>query len=104
MRFYLCIFQSDTVKSDCSVQIFRKNDEIFKDLIQTVGIYFTSFTVFFSGDIKKSSEKKSENNQSTGHFQSFLFFRPPNPKSEKKSRKSTNKKIWPKHDSEKIYS
>ena len=40
--------------------------KIFKDLIQTV-----SFTVC-SGDIKKSSE----NDQLTGHFQSF-FFRPP---------------------------
>ena len=85
MRFCLCIFESDTVKSDCSVQIFRKNDEIFKDLIQTVGIYFTSFTVFFSGDIKKSSEKK--NLKITSQlviFRAFFFFRPPNPKSEKK--------------------
>ena len=65
--------------------------------------------MFFSGDIKekkrkKSSEKKkkkalkkkkksSENDQLTGHFQSFfiIFFRPPNPKSEINSRKSTNK-------------
>ena len=32
-------FESDTVKSDCPVQIFRKfKDEIFKDLIQTVGL------------------------------------------------------------------
>ena len=40
-------------------------------------------------------KKSSENDQSTGHFQSFFisFFRPPNPKSEKKkSRKSTIKK------------
>ena len=31
--------------------------------------------------------------QLTGHFQSFFiyFFRPPDPRSEKKSRKSTNK-------------
>ena len=26
----------------------------------------------------------------------FIFFRPPDPRSEKNSRKSTNKKIWPK--------
>ena len=26
----------------------------------------------------------------------FIYFRPPDPRSEKKSRKSTNKKIWPK--------
>ena len=65
------------------------------------------FTVFFFLEIlkkkkKKSFEKKkkkkkksSENDQSTGHFQSFffLFFRPLDPKSEKKSRKSINKKI-----------
>ena len=47
--------------------------------------------LFFSGDIKekkrkKNSEKKSsENDQSTGHFQSFfIYFRPPDPRSEKK--------------------
>ena len=38
LRFCLRIFESDTVKSDCSVKIFRKNDKIFKDLIQTVGL------------------------------------------------------------------
>ena len=39
-------------------------------------------------------KKSSENDQLTGHFQSFFiyFFRPPDTKSEKKSRKSTNKK------------
>ena len=36
LRFCLCIFESDTVKSDCPMQIFRKII-IFKDLIQTVG-------------------------------------------------------------------
>ena len=44
-------------------------------------VYLTSFTVF-SGDIKKKvleKKKSSENEQSTGHFQSFFiyFFRPP---------------------------
>ena len=48
-------------------------------------VYFTSFTVC-ARDIKKSSE----NDQSTGHFQSF--FLSPEPKYEKNSRKSTNKK------------
>ena len=24
LRFFLCIFESDTVKSDCPIQIFRK--------------------------------------------------------------------------------
>ena len=33
----MCNFESDTVKSDRPVQMF-KNDEIFKDLIQTVGL------------------------------------------------------------------
>ena len=64
-------------------------------------IKFTSLALlFFSGDIKKNNKKKlykksSENDQLTGHFQSF-FFRPPDPKSEKNSRKSTIKKILPK--------
>ena len=40
LRFFLCIFENDTVKV-----IVLGNDEIFKDLIQTVGNYFTSFTV-----------------------------------------------------------
>ena len=30
------------------------------------------------------------------NFFSFFFFVPPDPKSEKSSRKSTNKKFWPK--------
>ena len=62
---------------------FLKNDGIFKDLIQTVGVYLTSFTGFFSRVIKK---KSSENEQSTGHFQSFYFFLflSRGPKSEKK--------------------
>ena len=48
--------------------------------ICSVLVYLTSFP-FFSGDIKKSSE----NDQLTGHFQSFfhLFFYVPDPKSEK---------------------
>ena len=35
LKYCLCIFESDTVKSDCSMQ---ENYEIFKDLIQTVGL------------------------------------------------------------------
>ena len=92
MRFCLCIFESDTVKSDCPVQ---ENDKIFKDFIQTVG-YLTIVLLFFSGDIKKKKKKSSENDQFTGHFHSFfiLFFHPLDPYSEKKnSHKSTNKKI-----------
>ena len=37
LRFCLSIFESDTVKSDCPVQIFRKMMK-YKDLIQTVGL------------------------------------------------------------------
>ena len=61
LRFCLRIFDSDTVKSDCLIQIFRK---MLKDLIQTVGDYLTSLTVF-SGDIKKSTGKKSSENDQT---------------------------------------
>ena len=31
-------FESDAVKSDCLAHILKINDEIFKDLIQTVGL------------------------------------------------------------------
>ena len=54
-----------------------------------------------SGDIKEKRKKKkkksSENDQSTGHFQSFFiyFFPSPDSRSEKNSCKPTNKKIWP---------
>ena len=37
LRFCLCIFESDTVKSDCPMQ---GNYEMFKDLIQTVGLLY----------------------------------------------------------------
>ena len=58
LRFCLCIFESDTVKSDCPVQIFRKNDEIFKDLIQTVGVYLLLVLLFFLEILKKKSFEK----------------------------------------------
>ena len=66
----------------------QENYEIFKDLIQTVGLLYL-FNVC-SGDIyiKKTT---SENDQLTGHFQS-IFFPSTDPKSEKKSHKPTNKK------------
>ena len=65
-----------------------------KKIIQTVGVYLTSFTVFILEILKKALKKSSENDQSTGRFQSgffFFFFSSPDPKSKKKSRKSTNK-------------
>ena len=44
LRFCLCIFESDTVQSDCPMQenyeIFKEIYEIFKDLIQTVGLLY----------------------------------------------------------------
>ena len=58
---------SDGQKTDSS-----KSCIIYRYIVKTVGL--SSFTVF-SGDIKK---KSSENDQLTGHFQSFfiLFFVP----------------------------
>ena len=47
---------------------------------------------------KKNKKKPSENDQLTGHFQSFFiyFFRPPYPKSEKKIPvNQLIKKFWP---------
>ena len=44
-------FESDTVKSECPVQIFRKR----------VGLPYLFYCLL-----------SSENDQSTGHFQSFL--------------------------------
>ena len=46
-------FESDTVNSDCHVQIFRKMTKYLKITF----IYNTSFTVF-SGDIKEKKKKK----------------------------------------------
>ena len=86
----MCIFESDTVKSDCPVQIFRKNDKIFKNLLHTVGLPYQ-----FLLEILKKKKKSSENDQLTGHFQRFLiyFFVPPTLNLKKNPHKSTNKKI-----------
>ena len=56
MKFCLCIFESDTVKSDSPVQIFRK---MFKDLIQIVGVKFTS--LLFLEILKKKKNLKKKN-------------------------------------------
>ena len=88
LRFCLCIFESDTFKSDCPVKIFRKMMKYLKITF----IYNTSFTVFLE-ILKKKKEKKalkkkkkkkslkkkkkkkpSENDQLTGHFQSFSIY------------------------------
>ena len=68
----------------------QENDEIFKDLIQTVGLLYTSFTVC-SGDIEKKALKMTS--------QLVIFRVPtPNPKSDCFTCKSTNKKILAKRD------
>ena len=74
LRFCLCIFESDTVKSDCPVQIFRKMIKYLKIKYRLL-VYLTSFTVFFLEILKKKKKKKTtENDQLTGHFQSFFYF------------------------------
>ena len=76
-----------------------ENDTIFKDLIQTVALPITSFTV--SGDIKKNEEKSSENMKNKkiklGHFRSFFiyFFRPPTLNLNFFPVNQLIKKIWP---------
>ena len=61
-------------------------------------VYFTSFTVC-SGDIKKKAlkmkKKTSENNQLTGHFQSFFFSVPPTLNLKKNPVNQVIIKIWP---------
>ena len=69
----MCIYESDTVKSDCPVQNFRKMMKCLKIQYKLL-ISLTSFTVCF-GDIKKKEEKiSSENDQVI--FRTFLFFVP----------------------------
>ena len=57
---------------------FQKNDKIFKNLIQTVGLPYYIVLQFFLEILKKGSE----NDQLTGHFQIFFiyfFFSSPRP-------------------------
>ena len=56
----MCIFESDTVKSDCPMQ---ENYEIFKDLIQTVGL-ITLLVLLFVLEIYVFFKKSSENDLS----------------------------------------
>ena len=46
LRICMCIFESDTVKSDCPIQTFRKMMKYINTSL---------VLLFFSGDIKKSS-------------------------------------------------
>ena len=66
----MCIFESDNVESD---YLMHENYEIFKDLIQTVGLLYSQLVIFRG------------------------FFRLLNPKSEKKNPvNQLIKKFWPK--------
>ena len=49
LRFCHCIFESDTVKSDCTVQIIRK---------MMIYLKITLLVLLFSGDIKEKKRKK----------------------------------------------
>ena len=74
----MCIFESDTVKSDCPVQIFREI-MIYLKISYRLLVYLTSLTVC-SGDIKRkllkiTGKKSSEYELSSGHF--HIFFSPP---------------------------
>ena len=89
LSFYLCIFESDTVESDCSMQ---ENYEIFKDLIHTVGLLY-QLTVC-SRDIKINALKMTSH-QSTGHFQSLLSPLP-DPQSEINPINQLIKTFWSK--------
>ena len=42
------------------IVMVQKNDEIFKDLIQAVGVYVTIFTVFFFIRYLKKERKKKK--------------------------------------------
>ena len=70
-----------------------------KFLIQTFGLPWFAFLVLrFFLEILKKKKKSSENDQLTGHFQSFFiyFFSSPNPKSEKNIPvNQLIKKFWP---------
>ena len=71
----MCIFENDTVKSDCPMQ---ENYEIFKDLIQSVGLLFVLEI------LKKKALKMS-------FLELFFFFPPsPDPKSNEKKKSISN--------------
>ena len=57
MRFCLCIFENDTVKSDCPIQIFLEMMKFIKIQYRLL-VYLTSFTVFFLEILNKNKYKK----------------------------------------------
>ena len=92
----MCIFENDTVKSDCPMQ---ESYDIFKDIIQTVGVYLLVLLFFFMEILKKEKEKKTLKMTSQlvifRAFFLFFFFVPSTLNLIFFPRKSTNKKIWP---------
>ena len=87
LRFCLCIFESDTVKSDCPVHFIERFN---------TDCWFTYYL-----EILKKKKKNSENDQLTGHFQSFLiyfFFIPTSLNLKKNSINQLIKKFWPEDD------
>ena len=50
LRFCLCIFESDTVKTDCPVQTFREKDKIFRF---NKDCWFTLLVLLFCLEILK---------------------------------------------------
>ena len=56
-RFCLCIFESDTVKRDCLIQMFREMMKYIK-IYYILLVYLTSFTVFVLEILKKLQNKK----------------------------------------------
>ena len=79
------------------VSRFFKNDEIFKDLIQTVGVYLPSFTVFFLEIFKKKLLKKALKitSQLVIFRAFFLFFVPSTLNLKKNPVNQLIKKFWP---------
>ena len=56
LRFCLCIFERDSVKKWLSCPDFLEIDEIFKDLLQTVGLSLLVLLYYL-----KKEKKRSEN-------------------------------------------
>ena len=82
--FCLCIFESDTVKSDCPVQIFRKMMRYLKTTLLVLLFFWRclkKMKILKKKKKKRKKKKSSENDQLTGHFQSFFiyFFSSPRP-------------------------
>ena len=54
LRFSMCIFENDTVKSDCPDQIFRK---MIKYLKINIACWFTLLVLLFFLEILKKKKK-----------------------------------------------